>query len=67
MMHRLRRALTAEDRRVARNWAWGVLVVYSACALTIFAVASLSQHSANGPEPAATAVTATAEKNQRTR
>ncbi len=46
MMHRLRRALTAEDRRVARNWAWGVLVVYSACA---------------------TAVTATADRNQRTR
>jgi hypothetical protein len=68
MMHKLRRALTAEDRRVARNWAWGVLVVYSACALTIFAVASLSQHLANGPkEPAATAVTATADKNQRTR
>ena len=67
MMHKLRRALTAEDRRVARNWAWGVLVVYSACALTIFALVSLSQHSANGPEPAATAVTATADRNQRTR
>ena len=66
MMHRLRGALTAEDRRAARNWAWGVLVVYSACALTIFALVSLSQHSANGPEPA-TAVTATADRNQRTR
>jgi hypothetical protein len=53
---------------VARNWAWGVLVVYSACALTIFALVSLSQHSANGPkEPPATAVTATADRNQRTR
>ena len=66
MTHRLQRALTAEDRRVARNWAWGVLVVYSACALTI-ALVSLSHHSANGPEPAATAVTATADRNQRTR
>src|SRR6516225_6929345 len=36
MMQKLRHALTAEDRRVVRNWAWGVLVVYSACALTIF-------------------------------
>jgi len=59
MMHRLRRALTAEDRRVARNWAWGVLVVYSACALTIFALVSLSQHSANGPKEAALMVLAT--------
>lgn len=46
MMHKLRHALTAEDRRVARSWAWGVLIVYSACALTIFGLASLSQHSA---------------------
>ena len=68
MMHRLRRTPTAEDRRVARNWAWGVLVVYSACALTIFALVSLSQHSANGPkEPPATAVTATADRTQRAR
>ena len=68
MMHRLRRALTEEDRRVARNWAWGVLVIYSAYALTVFGLVSLSQHSANGPkEPAATAVTATADRNQRTR
>jgi hypothetical protein len=68
MMHKLRRALTAEDRRVARNWAWGVLIVYGACALTIFGLASLSQHSGKGPkEPAATARTATADRNQRTR
>ena len=68
MMHRLRRALTAEDRRVARNWAWAVLIVYSACALTISGLASLSRHSANASkEPAATAVTATADRNQRIR
>jgi hypothetical protein len=69
MMHKLRHALTAEDRRVVRNWAWGVLIVYSACALTIFGLASLSQqYSADASkEPAATAVTATADRNQRTR
>ena len=68
MMHKLCHALTAEDRRVARSWAWGVLIVYSVCAMTIFGLVSLSQHSANGPkEPAATAVTATADRNQRTR
>jgi hypothetical protein len=68
MMHKLRHALTAEDRRVVRNWAWGVLIVYSACALTIFGLASLSQHSADASkEPAAAAVTATADRSQRTR
>jgi hypothetical protein len=46
MMHKLRRA-------------WGVLIVYSACALTIFGLASMSQ-------PSVTAVTATADRNQRT-
>jgi hypothetical protein len=60
--------LTAEDRRVARSWAWGVLIVYSACALTIFGLASLIQHSAvASKEPAATAVTATTDRNQLTR
>jgi len=68
MMHKLRRALTAEDRCAVRNWAWGVLIAYSACALTIFGLASLSRHSANASkEPSATAVTATADRNQRTR
>jgi hypothetical protein len=68
MMHKLRQALTAEDRRVARNWAWGVLIVYSACALTIFGLASLIQHSVvASKEPAATAVMATTERNQLTR
>src|SRR5262249_24258659 len=66
--HKLRHALTAEDRRVVRNWAWGVRIVYSACALTIFGFASLSQHSADASkDAAATAVTATADRNQRTR
>jgi hypothetical protein len=59
MMHKFRRAVTAEERRVMRNWAWGVLIVYSACALTIFGLASMSQ-------PSVTAVTATADRNQRT-
>jgi hypothetical protein len=68
IMHKLRHTLTAEDRRVVRNWAWGVLIVYSTCALTIFGLARLSQHLANGlKEPSATAATATADKNQRTR
>ena len=68
MMHKLRHALTAEDRRVARSWAWGVLIVYSACALTVFGLASLIQHSAvASKEPAVTAVTATTDRNQLTR
>ena len=68
MMHKLCHALTAEDRRVARSWAWGVLIVYSACALTVFGLASLIQHSADASkEPAATAVTATTNRNQLTR
>jgi hypothetical protein len=68
VMHKFRHAVTAEERRVMRNWAWGVLIVYSACALTIFGLASLSQHSASGSkEPSATAVTVTADRNQRTR
>jgi hypothetical protein len=45
-----------------------VLIVYSACALTIFGLASLIQHSAvASKEPAATAVTATTDRNQLTR
>jgi len=59
------RTLTAEDRRVVRNWTWGVLIVYGAVALTVFGVASLTQHSANGSKvPAGTAVTAKADRNQ---
>jgi len=54
--------------RIARSWAWGVLIVYSVCALTIFGLASLIQHSADASkEPAATAVTATTDRNQLTR
>jgi hypothetical protein len=34
------RTLTAEDRRVVRNWTWGVLIVYGAAALTVFGLAS---------------------------
>ena len=53
MMHRLRRAPTAEDRRVVRNWTRGVLIVYGAFALIVFGLASLSQHSADGSKDAA--------------
>jgi hypothetical protein len=60
MMHRsFRRSPTAEERRVVRKWTYGVAVVYGACALILFGVASLSQHLAGGSkEPAVTAATA---------
>ena len=70
MMHKsFRGALTAEERRVVRNWTWGVLIVYGAFALTVFGLAGLSQHLANeSKDPAATAVTAAAaDGNQRNR
>jgi hypothetical protein len=68
MMDKFRRDLTTEERRVARNWACGMLIIYSACALMIFGLASLMQQSDNkSKEPPATAVTATADRNQRTR
>ena len=59
------RSLTVEDRRVVRNWTWGVLIVYGAVALTVFGLASLTQHSADGAkDPAVTALTAKADRNQ---
>jgi hypothetical protein len=59
------RTLTAEDRRVVRNWTWGVLLIYGAAALTVFGLASLTQHSADGAkDPAATEMTAEAHRNQ---
>jgi hypothetical protein len=59
------RTMTAEDRRVVRNWTWGVLIVYGAVALTVFGLASLARHSADGSKaPDATAVTAKADRNQ---
>jgi hypothetical protein len=64
-MHKsFRGLLTAEDRRVVRNWTRGVVIVYGTLAL-----ASLSHYFANGSKgPAATAVTsAAADKNQRQR
>ena len=69
-MHKsFRGTLTADDRRVVRNWTWGVLIVYGAFALTVFGLVSLSQHLANGSkDPAATAVTAAAaDRHQRNR
>ena len=57
--------LTAEDRRVVRNWTLGVLLIYGTVALTVFGLAGLTQHSADGSKgPAATAVTAKADRNQ---
>jgi hypothetical protein len=70
VMHKsFRGTLTAEDRRVMRNWTRGVVIVYGALALIVFGLASLSQHFGNGSKgPAATAVTtAAADKNQRHR
>jgi hypothetical protein len=56
-----RGTLTPEDRRVVRNWTRGVLIIYGAFALSVFGLASLSQHLANGSkDPAATPVTAAA-------
>ena len=59
MQKSFRGALTAEERRVVRNWTWGVLIVYGAVALTVFGLAGLSQHD-DSKDPAATAVTAAA-------
>jgi hypothetical protein len=69
-MHKsFRGPLTAEDRRVVRNWTRGVVIAYGALALIVLGFASLSHHFANGSKgPVATAVTsAVADKNQRQR
>jgi hypothetical protein len=69
-MHRsFRGTLTAEDRRMIRNWTRGVVIVYGVLTLIVLGLASLSQHFGNGLKgPAATAVTtAAADKNQRHR
>ena len=59
------RTMTPEDRRVVRNWTWGVLIVYGAVALAVFGFASLTQHAADGSKgPAATEMTAKADRNQ---
>jgi hypothetical protein len=58
------RTLSTEDRRMVRNWTWGVLIVYGAVALTVFGLASLTQHRADGSkDPAATEMTAKADRN----
>lgn len=58
------RTLSTEDRRMVRNWTWGVLIVYGAVALTVFGLASLTQHGADGSkDPAATEMTAKADRN----
>jgi hypothetical protein len=68
MMDKFQRDLTTEERRVVRKWALGMLLIYSACALTIFGFVSLMQDSASkSKEPPATALTATADGNQHTR
>ena len=59
------RTLKEEDRRVVRNWTWRVLLVYGAVALTVLGLASLTQHVADGSKsPAATEMTAKADRNQ---
>jgi hypothetical protein len=70
VMHKSFRAtLTAEDRRVRRNWTRGVVIVYGVLALIVLGFASLSQHFGNGSKgPTTTAVTSAAtDKNQRQR
>jgi hypothetical protein len=70
VMHKsFRGLLTAEDRRVVRNWTRGVVIVYGALALIVLGLANLSHYFANGSKGlAATAVTtAAADKNQRQR
>jgi hypothetical protein len=70
VMHKsFRGLLTAEDRRVVRNWTRGVVIVYGALALIVLGLANLSHYFANGSKgPSATAVTtAAADKNQRQR
>jgi hypothetical protein len=69
MMHKsFRPSLTAEGRRVVRNWACGVLIVYRALALAAFGLVTLSQRLADeSKDPAAAAVTATSGGNQRIR
>jgi hypothetical protein len=58
------RTLSTEDRRMVRNWTWGVLIVYGVVALTVFGLASLTQHGADGSkDPAATEMTAKADRN----
>ena len=58
------RSLSTQDRRVARNWTWGVLIVYGAVALTVFGLASLAQHSADASKsPTATEMTAKADRD----
>ena len=65
MTHGLfRRTLSTEDRRMVRKWTWGVLIFYGAVALTVFGLASLTQHGADGSkDPAATEMTAKADRN----
>ena len=59
------RTMTPQDRRVVRNWTWAVLIAYGAVALAVFGLVGLTQHSADGLKgPAATAVTAKADRNQ---
>jgi hypothetical protein len=66
-MHKaFRRALRTEERRVVRNWTWGVLIVYGTLALAVFGIVGLTHHSDPGSKDrAAAAVAATADKNHR--
>ena len=65
MMHKsFRRAPTAEERRVVRNWTFGVLIVYGAVVLAAFGLASLIPHQGS-KEPVAVTATAGASKTSR--
>jgi hypothetical protein len=58
------RTLSTEDRRMVRNWTWGVLILYGAVALTVVGLASLTQPRSDGSkDPAATEMTAKADRN----
>jgi hypothetical protein len=58
------RTLSTEDRRMVRNWTWGVLILYGVVALTVVGLASLTQHGADGSkDPAATEMTAKADRH----
>ena len=62
-MHKLfRDSLTAEDRRVVRNWTRGVVLLYGALALIVLGFAGLSHHFGNGSKVPATTTSAAADK-----
>ncbi len=47
--------LSVEERRMVRNWTWGVLAFYGSLTLVVVAVASLIHRPFDGPQFAAKA------------